>query len=110
MKEKYPPLSEMEESIGKVIVQSAFKIHKTLGPGLLERVYEACMEYELKKTGFKVLRQVDIPIIYEGIVFKEGLRIDLLIEDLVVVELKAQETVHPVWQAQIISHLKLTEL
>jgi len=103
-------LTSREEEIGKMIVNSAFKVHKTLGPGLLEKVYEACMEYELKKAGLSVKRQVDIPIVYDNISFNEGLRLDLFVEDLVIVELKAIEIVHPVWQAQIISHLKLTGL
>jgi GxxExxY protein len=66
------------------------------------------MEYELKKAGFKVQRQVDIPIMYDSLIFDEGLRLDLLVEDLVIVELKAVDLVNPVWQAQVMSHLKLT--
>ncbi len=106
----YQNLSPEEEKIGKAIVNSAFKIHKELGPGLLEKVYEVCMAHELKKVGLDVKRQVDIPITYDGIQFDEGLRLDLLINDLVVVELKAVELINPVWEAQIISHLKLTSL
>ena len=81
-----------------------------MGSGLLEKVYEVCMAHELKKVGLDVRRQVDIPIVYDGIQFDEGLRLDLLVNDLVVVELKAVELVNPVWEAQIISHLKLTGL
>jgi GxxExxY protein len=81
-----------------------------LGPGLLERIYEVCMEHELKKAGFEVKRQVNIPISYDGIWFDEGLRLDLLVEDRVIIELKAVEAVKPVWEAQIISHLKLSKL
>lgn len=98
------------EQIGKDIVHAAYKVHLALGPGLLEKIYEVCLTHELKKLGHKVLRQVDIPIIYDGIVFDEGLRIDLLVDDLVIVELKAVEIINPLWKAQIISHLKLTEL
>jgi GxxExxY protein len=108
--QKFTQTTEQEESIGKAIVNAVYKVHKELGPGLLEKVYEICVEHELKKAGFKVKRQVDIPIVYDGITFNEGLRLDLLVEDLVVVELKAIETVNPVWEAQIISHLKLTKL
>ena len=107
MKE-YTPVTEQEDSIGKAVVNAAFRVHKALGPGLLERVYEVCMEYELKKAGFKVKRQVDIPIMYDDLVFDEGLRLDLLVEDLVIVEMKAVDLVNPVWQAQVMSHLKLT--
>jgi GxxExxY protein len=106
----YPSLSELEEQIGSDLVKTVFKIHKLLGPGLLERVYEACVEYELKKLGYDVKRQVVIPITYDGLVFDEGLRLDILINDLVVVELKAVETLNPVWEAQILSHLKMMNL
>ncbi len=99
MKE-YTPVTEQEDFIGKAVVNAAFRVHKALGPGLLERVYEVCMEYELKKAGFKVKRQVDIPIMYDNLVFEEGLRLDLLVEDLVIVEMKAVDLVNPVWQAQ----------
>ncbi len=92
------------------MVHAAFTIHKELGPGLLEKIYEVCMEHELKKAGFKVKRQVNIPICYDGIWFDEGLRLDLLVEDRVIIELKAVEVVNPVWEAQIISHLKLSKL
>lgn len=101
--------AEIEEAIGRDIVDCSFKIHKELGPGLLERVYEVCLEYELRAKGYNVKRQVDIPIKYKGIIFDEGLRLDLLIDDSVIVEVKAVELVNPVWDAQIISHLKLLD-
>lgn len=97
-----------EEEIGKKIVNAAYVIHKSLGAGLLEKVYEICMAHELTKSGLFVRRQVDIPIVYDGITFEEGLRLDLLVNDKVIIELKAVEIVNPVWEAQIISHLKLT--
>ncbi len=106
----YKDLSPLEESIAKAIVNAAYNIHKELGPGLLEKVYEVCMAHELRKAGFDVKRQVEIPIVYDGIQFNEGLRLDLLVNDLVVAELKAVDLVNPVWEAQIISHLKLTGL
>jgi GxxExxY protein len=106
----FKDLSEREELIGKEIVNAAFKIHKEFGPGLLEKIYEACMAHELRKGGMDVRRQVDIPICYDGIEFEEGLRLDLLVDDLVIVELKAVEQMNPVWEAQIISHLHLTKL
>jgi GxxExxY protein len=102
--------TDFEEEIGTAVVHAAFTIHKELGPGLLERIYEVCMEHELKKAGFEVKRQVNIPISYDRIWFDEGLRLDLLIEDRVNVELKAVDMVNPVWEAQIISHLKLSKL
>lgn len=100
--------SEKIEEIARVIVNAAFKVHKELGPGLLEKVYEACLAYEIEKAGLIVKRQVGIPIIYDGIQLNEKLRLDLIVENLVIVETKAVEIVNPVWQAQIISHLRLT--
>ncbi|MCD9576176.1 GxxExxY protein [Flavobacterium soyae] len=100
-------LSERTEEIGKIIVNSAFKVHKQLGPGLLERVYEVCLAHEIVKAGLDVKRQVDVPIFYDGIEFSEGLRLDLLIEDSIIIEIKAVEQINPVWEAQIISQLKL---
>jgi GxxExxY protein len=103
-------LSLLEEEIGKAIVNAAFKVHRDLGPGLLEKVYEVCVAHELRKIGYDVKRQIDIHICYDGIQFDEGLRLDLLVNGLVIAELKAIDLVNPVWEAQIISHLKLTNL
>jgi GxxExxY protein len=105
---EYKPLSKKEESTAEKIVDAAYSVHKVLGPGLLEKVYEACFCHELSKRGLKYRRQVDVPIIYDGITFDEGLRLDVLVEDLVICELKAVDQMNAVWQAQIISHLKLT--
>ena len=102
-------IDERKEKIAKIIVNSAFKVHKNLGPGLLERVYEVCLAYEIEKAGLNVQSQIDVPIIYDGVTLKEKLRLDLIVENSVIVEVKAVETVNPVWQAQIISHLKLTD-
>lgn len=101
---------DIEENIGKEIVDAAYKIHKELGPGLLEKVYEICMEYEMIKRGFKVQRQVLVPIEYDEQILREGLKLDLLINDTVIVELKAIEKHNQLWDAQLISHLKLTNL
>jgi GxxExxY protein len=101
---------DLEDKIGTEIINAAFTIHKQLGPGLLEKVYEVCMEYELKERGLKVERQVSIPIEYNGLVFDEGLKLDLLVDGKVIVELKAIETHNKLWEAQILSHLKLTYL
>ena len=102
-------LSEREEIIAEKIVDAAYTVHKNLGPGLLEKVYEVCFCYELSKRGLKYQRQVDIPIEYDGLTFDEGLRVDVFVEQLVICELKAVEQVNPLWEAQIISHLKLTK-
>ena len=79
-------------------------------PGLLEKIYETCLVHELRKEGYEVERQVSLPIEYEGIVFEEGLRIDILVEEQVIAEIKAVNEVNPVWQAQVLSHLKLANL
>lgn len=97
-----------EEMVGKAIVNAAFKVHTELGPGLLEKVYEICFCHVLTSNGFEVKRQMDVPIVFEGLVFQEGLRLDVLVNELVICELKAIEVVNPVWEAQILSHLKLT--
>jgi GxxExxY protein len=106
----YHPPSEKEEKIGRIIIDSALRVHKALGPGLLEKVYEVCLSYEINSKGLQTSRQVDIPITYAGYTFEEGLRLDLLVEDLVICELKAVDQMNPVWEAQVLSHLKLTGL
>jgi GxxExxY protein len=100
-------LSKREESIAEKIVDAAFTVHKLLGPGLLERVYEVCFCHELSKRKLKYQRQVDLPITYDGMIFDEGLRLDVLVEELIICELKAVDEMNPVWKAQILSHLRL---
>lgn len=104
----FEPVSPELEAIGKKIVDAAYTVHKRLGPGLLEKVYEICFCYELEKRGLKYLRQIDIPIVYDEIIFDEGLRLDVLVEDQIICELKALDLVNPIWEAQLLSHLKLT--
>jgi GxxExxY protein len=107
-KDMFETISVEEERIGKEVVNAAYLIHKELGPGLLERVYEVCFCHVLVSKGLSVKRQLDIPIVFDGIQFEEGLRLDVLVNDLVICELKALENVNPVWEAQLLSHLKLT--
>jgi GxxExxY protein len=92
------------------IVDAAYKIHLELGPGLLETVYEAILAHELRKRGLRVRRQVPVPIEYEGLRFDEGFRLDLLVEELVVVEIKSSEKNHPVHPKQLRTHLVLAKL
>jgi GxxExxY protein len=106
----FEKLSKCEDAIGKAIVTSAFKVHSELGPGLLEKIYEVCLAHELRKAECEVTRQLEIPIHYDGITFDEGLRLDILVAKKVIVEIKAVDQVNPVWQAQVLSHLKLTGL
>ena len=104
----FEKISENEDRIGRAIVNAAFKVHKELGPGLLEKIYEVCLAHELSKAGFDVERQLELPIHYDGMVFKEALRLDILVDKLVIVECKAVEQMNPLWKAQVLSHLKMT--
>ena len=97
------------DEVAKEIVDSAFKVHRELGPGLLESVYETCLEHELGKRGLEVRRQVSFPVIYDGERLDAGLRLDLLIEDRVIVEIKAVENHKPLFEAQVLTYLKLTQ-
>jgi GxxExxY protein len=90
------------------IIDAALKVHTVLGPGLLESAYEACLQHELQKRHLEVASQVLLPVTYDGITVDLGYRIDLLVENLVVVELKAVEKLHPVHKAQLLSYLKLS--
>jgi GxxExxY protein len=100
--------SDKEELIAAQIVDAAYSVHKVLGPGLLEKVYEVCFCHELTKRGLSYQRQIDVPIQYDSIMFDVGLRLDVMVEGLVVCELKAADKANPVWQAQLLSYLKLT--
>ena len=93
-----------------VIVGSAIKIHKELGPGLLESVYEEVLHYELTKKGLISERQVQLPVIYESVKMETGFRIDLLVEKKVIVELKSVETVTPFFKKKLLNHLRLAKL
>lgn len=106
---KFDRLPEELEIIGKKIVNAAYCVHKELGPGLLEKVYEACFCYEILKRELNYARQVSVPIVYDEIQFDEGLRLDVLVEDLIICEIKAVDLVNPIWEAQILSQLKLTK-
>ena len=96
------------EEITTEIVDSCYQIHKSLGPGLLESAYEACLEYVLKKRGLDVERQVPQPVIYEEIAIDAGYRIDLLVNDIVIIELKAVDQLIPIHTAQLLTYLKLS--
>ena len=100
-------MNEMDE-IAKEIVDSAYKFHCTFGPGLLESVYEACMAYELTKRGFHVERQKPQPIVYDGMEIEAGYRLDMLVNDQIIIELKAVEQLAPIHQAQLMTYLRLS--
>lgn len=87
----------------------AIKVHKKLGPGLLESVYEQCLKYELEKNGYDVKQQLSIKIVYDDLELESNLRIDLLVNDIVVVELKSVETILPIHEAQLLTYMKILE-
>lgn len=92
------------------IIGASYKVHSVLGPGLLESAYEVCLEYELIKIGYKVERQKLLPFNYDGVSLDAGYRIDLLVEDSVIIELKSVNEMKPLFKAQLMTYLKLTEL
>ena len=98
-----------ENPISQQIVDAAYQIHKTLGPGLLESVYEVVLAYELRKRGLRVERQLPVPVFYDGICFEEGYRLDLLVEGKVIVEIKSIEALTPVHKKQLLTYLRLLD-
>jgi len=95
------------EQIAKMIVNASYVVHKEMGPGLLESVYELCLIEELKRNNLKVRNQVSIPLSYKGVELSKDFRIDILVENEIIIELKAVDILLPVHKAQIISYLKL---
>lgn len=98
-----------ENEIATIVVDTAFKIHTGLGPGLLESVYEAIMVHELTKRGLQVERQVPIAVIWDGLVFEEGFRADIIVEGKLIIELKSVQEIAPVHKKQLITYLRLTK-
>jgi len=94
--------------ISNKIIGAAIQVHRTLGPGLLESTYEACLKYELEKRDLKIQSQVGLPVIYDGIKIDLGYRLDILVDDAVIIELKAVTTITPLHEAQLLSYLKLS--
>lgn len=99
-----------ENEIGKIVVDCAVRLHKQLGPGLLETVYETLLSHEIQTRGLKVDRQIPIPIIYKGIKFNEGFRADIIVEDKVILELKSVESISNAHKKQVLTYLKLTNM
>ena len=104
----FKPIPLEVEAIGKKVLDAAYTVHTDLGPGLLESVYEACLAYELQKQGVNVETQVVVPVKYQDVFVETGLRLDLWVEKSVIVELKAVETMHPLYEAQLLTYLKIT--
>jgi GxxExxY protein len=97
-----------ENIISRTIIGCALTVHTNLGPGLLESAYEACLAFELRQAGLDVQCEVPLPLVYKGVKLDLGYRVDLIVDDCVIVELKAIEAVAPVHKAQLLSHLRLT--
>ena len=98
------------EEIAAVLVDAMIRVHKELGPGLLESTYQACLAYELRKRGLKVACEVDLPVYYDGMRIEAGYRIDMLVEDCIVVENKSAQSLPPIFEAQLMTYLKLSGL
>jgi GxxExxY protein len=99
-----------ENELSQVVIGLAIEVHRELGPGLLESVYQECLYYELVQHGFKVEKEKPVPVVYKEVELEMGFRIDLLVEDKLVIELKSVRELHDVHMAQVLSQLKLTKL
>jgi GxxExxY protein len=104
----FAPISPDVERVGKAVLNAAFRVHTALGPGLLESVYETCTAFELTQRGLHAPTQVGLPVTYQGIKMDAGLRPDMVVEECVIVEFKSADTMHPIFDAQLITYLKLT--
>ena len=98
-----------ESEVAKQIVDAAYRVHTSLGPGLLESAYEAVLAHELEKRGLRTARQQAIPIVYQGTRIEMGFRADLIVEDSVIVEIKSVEAIAPVHKKQLLTHLRLAD-
>ncbi|HWE98180.1 MAG TPA: GxxExxY protein [Caulobacteraceae bacterium] len=103
-------LNPAVERVGRAVLDSAFSVHAELGPGLLETIYEDCLAWELRERGLSLRRQAALPVRYKGRLLDAGLRLDLIVEDAVVVEVKAVDRIAGVHEAQLLTYLKLTGL
>jgi GxxExxY protein len=105
----FAEIPQRTEEVTKMVLNAAFKVHSALGPGLLESVYETCLAYELRSAGLKVESQITLPLEYGGIIIVSGFRLDLLVEKCVIIEIKAVEMMIPLFEAQLLTYLKLTK-
>jgi GxxExxY protein len=105
----FAEIPQRTEEVTKMVLNAAFKVHSALGPGLLESVYETCLAYELRSAGLKVESQITLPLEYGGIIIDSGFRLDLLVEKCVIIEIKAVEMMIPLFEAQLLTYLKLTK-
>ena len=109
-KTEHNPIPSHTESIAKAVLDAAFQVHTTLGPGLLESVYEACMVHELGLRSINIKSQIILPVIYKGMKVDSGFRLDLLVDGCVIVEIKSADIISPVYNAQLLTYLRLAEI
>jgi GxxExxY protein len=109
-KKVFLPIPPEVERVGKAVLDAAFRVHTALGPGLLESVYETVLVYETRKSGLLVATQVVLPIHYDGTTLESGLRLDMLVEKSVIVEIKSVVTMNPVYEAQLMTYLRLSSV
>ena len=105
---QYQPIPECVEEIARKCLDSAFKVHSALGPGLLESVYEACLAHEFKLQGIKFEAQTTLPIVYDGNIVESALRLDIFVEKCVILEIKSVDILNPIHKAQLLTYLKLS--
>lgn len=105
---RFKPIPLDVEAMGKKVLDAAYTVHSALGPGLLESVYEACVAYEIQKQRLKVETQAIVPVKYQEVFVETGLRLDIWVERNIIVECKAVEKMHPLYDAQMITYLKIT--
>lgn len=105
---QFDPIPDRTEEVIRKTMDAAFAVHRTLGPGLLESVYEICLCHELSKRGISFQHQVSVPVVYDAMRLEAGLRLDVVVEECVIVEIKAVEKLIPLFEAQLLTYLKLT--
>ena len=106
----FQPIPADVERIGKVVLNAAYKVHTTLGPGLLESVYQASMKHVIEKNGVSVRIDVKLPILFEGVKLESGLHLDMLVEKCVIVELKSVERMNLLYEKQVVTYLRLSRM
>ena len=105
---EHEPLPESTERVGRGIIGAAIAVHRALGPGLLESAYEICLTHELERRGYAVFRQMALPVVYEDVKLEAGYRVDLMVDSVVVVEVKSVDALAPVHEAQLLTYLRLS--
>lgn len=108
--QNYAQISPETEAIGKKALDAAFKVHTALGPGLLESAYETCLAYEIRKSGLAVQAQLHLPVRYDEIEIDAGFRIDMIVEKEVIIELKAVDAINALFEAQLLTYMKLAKI